>query len=145
MHTNIDWLARELHIDPLLEGQKQALSTAFATEFIAKDMPIIHQGTSVSDLYLLHSGSLRIVHKNSSHAVTLDATSHSRTFGEISFFGDEPATADVYAEVPCEIYKISCEKFQWLMKEHADLGMKLMAYVLRSMGNVIRSMDNSKH
>jgi len=108
-------------------------------------MPIIHQGTSVRNLYLLHSGTLRIVHKNSRRTVTLDARSNSRTFGEISFFGEEPASADVYADKPCEVYKISCEKFQWLMKEHADVAMKLMAYVLKSMGNVIRSMDNSKH
>jgi len=84
------------------------------------------------------------VHKNNFHLVTLNKNSHSRTFGEMSFFGDEPASADVYADQSCEVYKISCEKFQWLMQNHADLAMKLMAYVMRNMGNVIRSMDNKK-
>jgi len=142
---NIDWLIRELRIQTPGEEQRQALATAFRTEFISQDMPIIHQGTSVRDLYLLHSGSLRIAHKKDGQMVPLKASAENRTFGEISFFGDEPATADVYAETPCEVYKISSEKFHWLMQCHADLAMKLMAYVLRSMGDVIRSMDNSRH
>ncbi|MDQ6972163.1 MAG: cyclic nucleotide-binding domain-containing protein [Mariprofundaceae bacterium] len=145
MQLNIDWLARELRIDPLSKAQRNALISAFSVEFIGKDMPVIHQNTAVRHLYILHSGSLRIVHKNSSRVVTLNTSSNSRSFGEISFFGDEPASANVLAETPCEVYKISCEQFQRLMREHADLTMKLMAYVLRSMGDVIRGMDNAKH
>ncbi len=144
MQLNINWLAREFRIETLDDKQSRALETAFKVEFVAKDMPIIHQGTAVGDLYLLHTGSLRIVHKNNFHMVTLNKNSHSRIFGEMSFFGGEPASADVYAEQSCEVYRISGEKFQWLMQNHADLAMKLMAYVLRNMGEVIRSMDNHK-
>jgi len=145
MQVNIDWLAEKLRIQALNKEQRGILATAFESEFVLKDMPIIHQGTSVRSLYVLHSGSLRIVHKNNFHLATLNKNSHSRTFGEMSFFGDEPASADVYAEQPCEVYKITCEKFQWLMQNHADIAMKLMAFVLRNMGVIIRSMDNSKH
>jgi len=144
MNLNMNWLTRELRITNLAEEQKQALERVFKAEFVGKGMPIIHQGTSVQDLYLLYSGSLRIVHKNNFHTVTLNKNSDSKTFGEISFFGDEPASADVYANESCEVYKISCKNFQWLMQHHADIAMKLMAYVLRNMGEVIRSMDNHK-
>jgi len=142
MNLNMNWLARELRIQSLTDEQKQALETAFKVEFVGKGMPIIHQGTSVSDLYLLYSGSLNIMHKNNTRTVTLNKNSRSKTFGEMSFFGDDPASADVYADQSCEVYRISCENFQWLMQNHADLAMKLMAYVLRNMGEVIRSMDS---
>ena len=145
MQINIDWLARELRIQPLSKEHREALDSAFEAEFIPQGIPIIHQHTSAQHLYILHSGSLRVVLKNNSHIVTLNSSSHNRTFGEISFFGDEPATANVLAEQPCEVYKISCAKFRWLMQQHSDLAMKLMAYVLRSMGKVIRSMDNARH
>lgn len=144
MQLDIDWLGRELKIQPLSEAQRQALAQAFEYEFVAKGIPIIHQGTAVRHIYLLHSGELRIVHKNSYHVVTLDITANSRIFGEISFFGDEMASADIIAERPCEIYSISFEKFQWLMQQHADLAMKLMGYVVCSMGEIIRRMDNTR-
>ena len=145
MQLNINWLARELRMGPLQEEQKAALESAFETEFIAQGIPIIHQYTSVHYLYILHSGSLRVRMKSHSRVITLNSDFHNRTFGEISFFGDEPAVADVFAEQPCEVYKISRDQFQWLMQNHAELAMKLMAYVLRSMGEIIRSMDSSRH
>jgi CRP/FNR family transcriptional regulator, cyclic AMP receptor protein len=144
MQLNIDWLARELKIQPLSAAYRKVLAEVFELEFVARGMPIIHQGTPVQYIYLLHSGSLRIVHKNSSHIVTLDINTSSRIFGEISFFDNVPASADVIAEQSCEIYKISGKKFQWLMQNHADLAMKLMGYVVCSMGGIIRRMDNSR-
>jgi len=145
MHLNVEWLAKELRIDPLSAEQKQALQSAFVFEFVNHDIPLIHQGTSLHDLYLLRSGSLRISKRNGGGDITLGISHKNRTFGEISFFGDEAATASVIAETPCEIYRISCEKYHWLMKNHADLAMKLMGYILRGMGEVIREMNNAKH
>lgn len=147
MQLDIEWLAREIGINPLNEGNRKALQAAFEFEFVNRNMPLIHQGTSLHDLYLLRSGSLRITRRNGNGSgdITLGISSKNRTFGEISFFGDEPATASVIAETPCEVYKLSCEKYQWLMQSHADLAMKLMAYILRGMGEVIHEMNNSKH
>lgn len=144
MQLDIDWLARELKVQPLSEAHREALAQTFEYEFMAKGIPIIHQGTAIQHIYILRSGELRIIHKNSSHIVTLDITTSSRIFGEISFFGDEPASADVIAERSCEIYSISFEKFQWLMQYHPDLAMRLMGYVVCSMGEIIRRMDNTR-
>jgi len=141
MQVNSEWLARELRLDSPSQQEIQALSKSFDVEFIAAGMPIIHQGTSPMTLYLVHAGSVRIVHKNKARTVTMDFKKSPRTFGEMSFFGDEPASADVFAELPCEVYKISCMHFHQLMQTHPKLAMKLMAYVLRSMGDNIRDMD----
>jgi len=144
MQVNIEWLARELRLDSPSDDQLKALGNAFKAEFIVAGMPMIHQGTSAMTLYLVHSGSVRIVHRNNARTVTLDFEKISRTFGEMSFFGDEPAPADVFAEQPCEVYKISCMNFQELMQKHPKVAMKLMAYVLRSMGDIIRKIDHSR-
>jgi len=143
MRVNKEWLARELRLDSPSQDELHALEDAFEVEFIAANMPIIHQGTSPMTLYLVHAGSVRIVHKNNARTVTLDVKKSPRTFGEMSFFGDEPASADVFAELPCEVYKIACMHFQKLMQTHPKLAMKLMAYVLRSMGDSIRDMDRA--
>lgn len=145
MQLNINWLAKELRIEPMDEDAQAAIETAFRFEFVGANIPIVHQGTSVHDLYILRSGSLRITHHKSGRSVTLGQASKNRTFGEISFFGGEPATANVIADQPCEIYKISRENFEWLMHRHSDIAMKLMAYVLRGMGEVIRGIDKTKH
>lgn len=144
MQLNTNWLCRELRLESPTAEEIAALEKAFEPEFVSGGMPIIHQGTTAMNLYLVHSGSIRVQHKNHAHAVTLDTEQKSRVFGEISFFGDEPATADVLADKPCELYKISCANFQQLMREHPKLAMKLMAFVLRNMGDIIRRFDTSR-
>lgn len=144
MSLDFDWLEEELRFEALSDDTRAVLRAAIEKEFIPEGMPIIHQGTSVQDLYLLRSGSINITQKHGDQEVTLTTANENKTFGEISFFGDEPAAANVLADQPCEVYKISCEHFRQLMREHPDIALKIMAFVVRSMGEVIRSMDSSR-
>jgi len=144
MMLDFDWVKKELRFEAMPEEVRAVLATVIEKEFVPEGMPIIHQGTSVQNLYLLRSGSVNITQKHGDQEVMLSRANESKTFGEISFFGDDPAAANVVADQPCEVYKISCENFRWLMQEHPDIALKIMAYVVRSMGEIIRGMDSSR-
>jgi len=143
MDIDFSWLKDELRLSALSDDDKAALTEAFEAEFIPEDFPIIHQGTSVQNLYLLRSGSVTITQKHVDRVITLDAREEAKTFGEISFFGDEAAIANVIADQPCEVYKVSCKNFRYLMQKHPEMALKLMAYIVRSMGEIIRRLDSS--
>jgi len=143
MDIDFSWLKNELRLGALSDEDKVALAEVFEAEFVPEGFPIIHQGTSVQHLYLLRSGSVTITQKHVDHVVTLDAREEAKTFGEISFFGDEAAIANVIADQPCEVYKVSCENFRYLMQQHPGMALKLMAFIVRSMGEVIRRLDSS--
>jgi len=142
MHIDFTWLKKHLRLDDLSDEDKVVLTEMIEVEFVPENIPIIHQGTSVRNLYLLRSGSVTITQKHVEHIVTLGSREETRTFGEISFFGDEAAIASVTADKPCEVYKISCEHFRQLMQKHPDLALKLMAFIVRSMGEIIRRQDS---
>jgi len=144
MHIDFTWLKKQLRLNVLSDEDKAVLAEMIEVEFVPENVPIIHQGTSIRNLYLLRSGNVTITQKHVDHVVTLGSREGTRTFGEISFFGDEAAIANVTADQPCEVYKISCEHFRQLMQEHPDLALKLMAFIVRSMGEIIRRQDSSR-
>jgi len=144
MSVDFAWLEDELRLGPLSADDKAVLAKVIEPEFVPEGMPIIHQDTSVQNLYLLRSGSVNVMQKRGGQEHTLATGEEGKTFGEISFFGDESSTASVIADQPCELYKISCEHFRSLMREHPDLALKLMAFVVRSMGEIICRLDSSR-
>jgi len=144
MQLDFAWLKNQLRMDSMSDEDKAVLAEMLEVEFVPENIPIIHQGTSIQSLYLLRSGSVTITQKHADHVVALGSREGARTFGEISFFGDETAIANVIADQPCEVYKISCKHFRQLMQEHPDLALKLMAFIVRSMGEIIRRQDSSQ-
>jgi len=142
MHIDFAWLKNQLRLDSMSDEDKAVLAEMIEVEFVPENVPIIHQGTSIQNLYLLRSGSVTITQKHVDHVVTLGSREGTKTFGEISFFGDEAAIANVTADQPCEVYKISCDHFRQLMQEHPDLALKLMAFIVRNMGEIIRRQDS---
>ncbi len=142
MHIDFTWLKKQLRVVDFSDKDKAVLTRMIEVEFVPENIPIIHQGTSVQNLYLLRSGSVTITQKHVDHVVTLSSREEVKTFGEISFFGDETSIASVTADKPCEVYKISCGHFRQLMQEHSDLALKLMAFIVRSMGEIIRRQDS---
>jgi len=142
MHIDFTWLRKQLRLNDLSDEDKAVLTEMIDVEFVPENIPIIHQGTSVRNLYLLRSGSVTITQKHVEHVVTLGSREECKTFGEISFFGDEATIASVTADKPCEVYKISCKHFRQVMQEHPDMALKLMALIVRSMGEIIRRQDS---
>lgn len=141
MEIDFDWLKNELQLKELSDEERLALQTAIEPMFVLPDIPIINQGTSGSDLYLLRSGSVRIVRIVNGHETTPSSGDYSKVFGEISMFSDEPVSASVIAREACTVYRISCLHFEQLMQENSKLAMKLLTFIVRNMGKVIRRLD----
>lgn len=144
MEIDFEWLKNELQIKEFSEEDKKALQIAIDPMFVLPGIPIINQGASGSNLYLLRSGSVAIIRIVNGHETTLSSGDYSKVFGEISMFSDEPVSASVIARQACIVYKITCDHFQQLMQENSALAFKLLTFIVRNMGKVIRRLDTKK-
>ena len=145
MHIDFNWLKNELGLSKLSKKERDALQKVIDPMFVLPGIPIIHQGASGSDLYLLRSGSVRITRMFNEHETELSSGDYSKVFGELSMFSDEPISANVIADQECVIYKISCDHFQQLMREHSHLALKMLTFIVRNMAQVIRHLDGNKN
>lgn len=144
MNIDFDWLKNELRLQKMSKKERDALQNVIEPMFVLPGIPIIHQGASGSDLYLLRSGNVRITRMLNERETELSSGDYSKVFGELSMFSDEPISANVIADQECIIYKISCEHFQQLMREQSGLALKLLTFIVRNMGKVIRHLDGKK-
>jgi CRP-like cAMP-binding protein len=138
-----EWLEQQMQCPALDEKQRQLLDDVIQEQSLPSDVPVIHQGRGGRALYLLYAGSVRIVRKRETgEKVELLAPQGLKLFGEMSFFSDEPASADVVTDQHCTIYRIDHERFEQLQKEAPDVAMDLMTMVVRNMGATIRRLDS---
>ncbi|HKJ82575.1 MAG TPA: cyclic nucleotide-binding domain-containing protein [Mariprofundaceae bacterium] len=144
MEIDFEWLKNELRLKSMSEQERQAIEEAIEPMFVLPGIPIINQGTEGSSLYLLRSGNVTITRMINGHETQLSSGDYSKVFGEISMFSNEPVNASVIARQACVVYKISCEHFQRLMQENSELALKLLTFIVRNMGRVIRRLDTQK-
>lgn len=145
MEIDFDWLKNELQLKELAEEEREALQRTIHPTFVLPGIPIINQGTTGANLYLLRSGTVTIVRVVNGQEITLSSGDYSKVFGEISMFSEEPVSASVIAREACIIYTISCQHFQQLMQENNMLAFKLLTFIVRNMGKVIRRLDTKKN
>jgi CRP/FNR family cyclic AMP-dependent transcriptional regulator len=144
MEIDFEWLKNELQIEEFSDEDRKALQSAIDPMFVLPGIPIINQGASGANLYLLRSGSVIVTRTVNGHDTTLSSGDYSKVFGEISMFSDEPVSASVTARQACIVYKISCDHFQQLMQENSALAFKILTFIIRNMGRVIRRLDTKK-
>jgi len=141
LKLDIQWLETEVFRRPLNDHERQVLAELMEIMFVPPGMAIIHQGAQPSALFLLRAGYVNIIRKEGEREVMVAARDNSKVFGEISLFGDEPVSASVIADIQCTVYRIPRQRFLALMREHSDLALELMAFIVRNMGEVIRRLD----
>jgi CRP-like cAMP-binding protein len=78
-----------------------------------KDDPIFWYGDLATNFYLLSIGVVKLFAQNGYPFITYHAGSH---FGDSDCLLDEPRDSKAVAEVPTELYMITNEEFQELMR-----------------------------
>lgn len=144
MSIDFHWLERQMQVSSLDDEARAALKDAISVIFVPPGMPIVHQETIGNSLYLLYSGSVRVIRKGGNNRMLeemLSSGTQTRVFGEMSFFSGEAVSANVVAGQDCVVYEIKRDQFRELMQNHSDVAMSLMTLVVRHMASIIRRMD----
>jgi len=88
---------------------------------------IFNEGDPGAALYILKSGEVDIVIKNTSSApIYLTKLTSGMFFGEIALFDEIPRSATVIASKECEIIALSKPDFILFSKKEPAIGMKII-------------------
>ena len=88
-----------------------------------KQQVVIKQGARQGDLFVVMSGLLHVVHE-SGHV--LDKLEPGDSFGEISFFDGQPASAAVVCVKAAEVFHISGRQFSDFLAQDPATGSKIL-------------------
>jgi len=102
----------------------------FKKTLYKKDEYIIHEGSMDASLYLIKTGSVRLVRtddqRNIRELMTLEV---GQIFGELSVITGLPRTASVITNEDSIILELKKESFDKLMKHYQNLRIKLSMLV----------------
>ena len=104
-------------------------------EFVAvnKDDVIIKKGDLSDAMFLVLSGQVRARLRVGGHDTLLGTMEPGELFGEIAMLSQTARTADVVADVPSRLLRLSSQNFQELMANHADLAARMLFSLARQL------------
>lgn len=142
MSIDLQWLEDTVVRRKLSTAEKEHLREIVEVVYTPSGMSIVHQGTTGGALYLLRSGTFKIMRKVRGHEIQIGTGSEEgRAIGEMSLLSDEPTSASVIADSQCTTYRIPRDAFCRMMTEHVELAMAFLAHIVRGLASVIRRLD----
>lgn len=103
---------------------------------VHKDEQILVEGKMHSSLYLIKSGSLRIVVNSVSgdNPIIHPGIAHlgaGEIVGEFTFIDDSPASADVFADTEAELIEVDIKSFRDYLSKNPVIGYKIFFEILK--------------
>jgi len=134
------WGLREL--DVLKERKAETIAALEASTELRRykaGETIFTFGAEGDDLYFIRQGSVRITMPLSGRIEHhLSTFGRGDVFGEISFTDRGPRSADAIAETDTEVYVLTHEGFDALMREHHKLALNLLEWLATVMAGRLR-------
>lgn len=119
--------------------EKQAVLAIANMDSRRTGEPIVREGESSSELYVVVRGKVQVEAKGSKLA-ELGAGAH---FGEMGLVDDAPRSATVVALEPSVLLRLTRDDLWGLMRREPELGMKLAWSFVQSLSNRLRSSNDN--
>jgi len=92
---------------------------------------IIKNGDLSDSMFLVLSGQVRARIRVGGHDTSLGTMEPGELFGEVAMLAQTARSADVVAEVPTRLLRLSSERFQQLMSDHSQLAARILYNISR--------------
>lgn len=108
-------------------NEELALMITFCELVTAAKGDLIIKKADLSDsMFLVLSGQVRARIRVGDHDTSLGTMDPGELFGEVAMLSQTPRSADVVAEAPTRLLRLTSERFQELMSEHSTLAAKML-------------------
>ena len=99
---------------------------------------VMHAGDETDSIYVVLSGKVKvIIADDQGREVILGFMGPQEFFGEMGILDDEPRSASVYTQEPCEMLRLSKAGFLNCLKENSEVAM----LVIRNLVKRLRAAD----
>jgi hypothetical protein len=120
-----------------------AILIKFCDVVMAKQGDVIIKHLDLSDsMFFVISGKVRARIRVGGHDTSLGVMEAGEVFGEVAMLSQTPRSADVVAEGPTRLLRLTSERFHQLMDEHSRLAARLLYNMARLLAT--RLSDRNK-
>jgi CRP-like cAMP-binding protein len=92
---------------------------------------IIKKGDMSDAMFLVLSGQVRARIRVGGHDTSLGVMEPGELFGEVAMLSQTARSADVVAEAPTRLLRLTSERFQELMSNHSQLAARILYNIAR--------------
>lgn len=114
-------------------------------ELFKEGQIIITEGDIGDKLYILHSGTIRIIKSTTvyqeKYTVNIMSAEANVFFGEIALIDSETRSATVLAEKDCVVYSIHRKNFIDMCENDPLLGYKVLLKIAKNISTSLRKMN----
>jgi len=131
--------------DPYSKEELALLLTFCELVTAAKGDLIIKKGDLSDSMFLVVSGQVRarlLVGKNDTSLGTMEP---GEVFGEVAMLSQTARSADVVAETPTRLLRLTSGRFQELMSDHSQLAARLLYNISRLLATRISQRNQELH
>ena len=106
---------------------------------------IIKKGDVSDAMFLVLSGKVQARLRVGGHNTPLGTMESGEIFGEVAMLSQTPRTADVLAEVPSRLLRLTSDSFRKLMAEHSNLASKILFNMSRLLATRLGQRNADLH
>lgn len=132
-NVTLDELRGFKRLDPYSNEDLALLLTYCELVLAEKDDVIIKKGDVSDSLFLVVSGNVRARLRVGGHDTSLGTMEPGEVFGEIAMLSQTARTADVVADSPARVLRLTSANFQELMANQADLAVRMLFNMSRQL------------
>jgi CRP/FNR family cyclic AMP-dependent transcriptional regulator len=113
--------------------------------YVRKGDAIIREGKMGDSLYLIQSGSVRIMKKtvqDEDYTVVILHDHMNIYFGEIALVDNDRRSATVLAETNCELIKLTRKDFLAMAEADPLLGYRILSQIAKKLSGSLRKMNS---
>lgn len=108
-----------------------------------KDELVFDEDSKGDSMYIIKSGSVKILKKVKNQENTIAVLNAGEFFGEMALLDGLPRSAAVRATGNCELFMLSLEGYQKLRREKPHTALKLMDVIIKVLSNRLRQANKN--
>jgi len=117
-----------------------------AADIYGRDFPagavIFEEGDPGSRLFVIQSGTVRIVKRTGQRQVTLARLGAGEFFGEMALLDRQPRSASAVVEEPARILELDEAAFERIVRERGEVALRILARLSRRLREANRQIRN---
>lgn len=121
----------------------EALGSVGEEKAVKKDELVFDEDSKGDSMYVIKSGSVKILKKVKNQENTIAVLNPGEFFGEMALLDGLPRSAAVRATGDCEVFMISLDGYQKLRKEKPHTALKLMDIIIKVLSNRLRQANKN--
>jgi CRP-like cAMP-binding protein len=120
-----------------------ALGSFGLEKTIKKDELVFDEDSKGDSMYILKTGSVKILKKVKNQENTIAVLSPGEFFGEMALLDGLPRSAAVRATADTDLFQVTLEGYQKLRLEKPHTALKLMDIIIKVLSNRLRQANKN--